>query len=50
MGARGPLKLVDPTKKHQAVTRPKPAAAPPKPPAWLSPRAKREWRRGPGAS
>lgn len=45
MGARGPLKLVDPTKKHQAVTRPKPAATPPKPPAWLSPRAKREWRR-----
>lgn len=45
MGARGPLKLVDPTKKHQAVTRPKPAAATPKPPSWLSASAKREWRR-----
>ena len=45
MGARGPLRLVDTTTKYQAQTPPKPAATIPKPPAWLSTPAKREWRR-----
>lgn len=44
MGARGPLKLVVPGEKHQANT-PRPAPAMPKPPTWLSPPAKRGWRR-----
>lgn len=43
MGIRGPLKLADYVKSVN-TTQPKPSAIP-KPPNWLSPAGKREWRR-----